>query len=69
MRKDIELLEQELNNPDLDERLFSLRNLKVLIDTGDIPKPSVNEYAVNNHIHTTYSFSPYSPSKSIWMAY
>ncbi|MCL1909933.1 MAG: PHP domain-containing protein, partial [Kiritimatiellaeota bacterium] len=23
---------------------------------------------VNNHIHTTYSFSPYSPTKSVWMA-
>ena len=24
---------------------------------------------VNNHIHTNYSFSPYSPSKAIWMAF
>lgn len=24
--------------------------------------------AVNNHIHTTYSFSPYSPTKAVWMA-
>lgn len=69
MRKDIELLEQELNNPDVNERLFSLKNLKLLIDEGEIPKPPVNEYAVNNHIHTIYSFSPYSPTKSIWIAY
>lgn len=69
MRKDIEFLIQGLNNPNLDERLFSLKNLKTLIDEGEISKPSVNEYAVNNHIHTIYSFSPYSPTKSIWMAY
>lgn len=25
--------------------------------------------AVNNHVHTTYSFSPYSPSEAIWRAY
>ena len=24
---------------------------------------------INNHIHTTYSFSPYSPSKAVWRAY
>ena len=24
---------------------------------------------MNNHIHTNYSFSPYSPSKAIWMAF
>ena len=25
--------------------------------------------AVNNHVHTWYSFSPYSPSEAIWKAY
>lgn len=37
------------------------------MEIGEInlpPKSSV----INNHIHTFYSFSPYSPSKAIWMA-
>lgn len=54
------------DNPQL--RLDSLRKLKEAIDRGDIPKAAEKGY-VNNHIHTTYSFSPYSPTKAIWMAY
>lgn len=28
-----------------------------------------NTGAVNNHVHTCYSFSPYTPSEAIWRAY
>lgn len=31
------------------------------------PKP-VTRRDVNNHIHTTYSFSPYSPTAAVWFA-
>jgi len=59
---------ENLNNDKSDERLNSLRVLKNAIDKGDIQKPLFfND--VNNHIHTTYSFSPYSPSKALFMAY
>ncbi|MGB9683138.1 MAG: PHP domain-containing protein, partial [bacterium] len=60
---------EDLNNPKVDIRLTNLKILKEGIDKGDIARPEVNDYAVNNHIHTTYSFSPYSPTKAIWMAY
>ena len=60
---------KNLNNPNVHIRLENLKKLKEAVDKGDIPRPVINDYAVNNHIHTTYSFSPYSPTKAIWMAY
>jgi len=43
----------------------ALENLKALIDSE--PAPVVGR-DVNNHIHTTYSFSPYSPTAAVWFA-
>lgn len=57
-----------LNHNNLCIRLENLRKLKEAVDTGAIECP-IKGNDVNNHIHTSYSFSPYSPSKSIWMAY
>jgi len=57
-----------LNHPEVNVRLESLRKLVELIRSGAIPRPNTGK-DVNNHIHTTYSFSPYSPAKAIWMAY
>lgn len=57
-----------LNHDDKNIRLQSLRTLKDAIDKGEIEKPAAGN-DVNNHIHTTYSFSPYSPTKAVWMAY
>jgi len=48
-----------------------LENLKLLMDDvnkGILQRPTGGN-GVNNHIHTTYSFSPYSPTKALWMAY
>ncbi|MCL2665033.1 MAG: PHP domain-containing protein [Defluviitaleaceae bacterium] len=34
-----------------------------------LPKPAPSAgFDVNNHIHTTYSFSPYSPTSAVWHA-
>ena len=63
-----EYLIERLNNKDVLVRLDALRGLKQMIDAGEIPAPVSGE-DVNNHIHTTYSFSPYSPTKAVWMAY
>ncbi len=52
-----------LNAPTKAERLENLR--KVLPGT-DFP-PTVPQY-INNHIHTTYSFSPYSPTAAVYAA-
>ncbi len=57
----------QLNAPLLHDRLQALRALKKLRDEGTLPLPSSGR-DVNNHIHTTYSFSPYSPTKAVWLA-
>ena len=67
MTKKDELIVQ-LNDADKTIRLNALRGLKAMIDAGEIDAP-VQGDDVNNHIHTTYSFSPYSPTKAVWMAY
>jgi len=53
----------KLNAKTAAERLNALRELKQ--SAIDIPEPDGN---VNNHIHTTFSFSPYSPTKAVYMA-
>ncbi len=59
---DLTILRQ-LNAPTREERLENLR--RVLADT-QFP-PMVPAY-VTNHIHTTYSFSPYSPTAAVYAA-
>jgi hypothetical protein len=59
---------ENLNNSSVEQRLDSLEKLKEGIDRGEIRKPAESN-DVNNHIHTSYSFSPYTPTKALWMAY
>jgi len=59
---------EDLNHSDVNVRLESLRKLMEGVDKGVLERPRRGN-DVNNHIHTTYSFSPYSPSKAMWMAY
>lgn len=68
METEINLLIDNLNHPDVNVRLDSLRQLMKKIKSGELEKPARGN-DVNNHIHTTYSFSPYSPTKAVWMAY
>lgn len=63
-----EMLIARLNDADKDVRLQALQGLKDMIDGGELTRPATGN-DVNNHIHTTYSFSPYSPTKAVWMAY
>jgi hypothetical protein len=44
-----------------------LGNLKVLLEQETEPPKKRPEFA-NNHIHTTYSFSPYSPTAAVYFA-
>ncbi len=53
----------KLNAPTKAERL---ENLKEVLKTTSFP-PMVPQY-INNHIHTTYSFSPYSPTAAVYAA-
>lgn len=59
---DIQILES-LNAPTKQERL---ENLREVLKTAQFP-PMVPQY-INNHIHTTYSFSPYSPTAAVYAA-
>lgn len=62
------MLIEQLNAPQTETRLEALRELKTMIDRGELERPATGN-DVNNHIHTNYSFSPYSPAKAVWMAY
>lgn len=59
---DINVL-NKLNAPTKEERL---NNLKEVLKVTTFPE-AVKEY-INNHIHTTYSFSPYSPTAAVYAA-
>lgn len=62
-----DILINELNAPRRDARLAALAELAELEKKGAINSPEPAGF-VNNHIHTTYSFSPYSPSMALWLA-
>lgn len=55
-------LETQLNAPTKDERLNALKALAGEPAGASLPGN------VNNHIHTTYSFSPYSPAMALYKA-
>ena len=59
---DINIL-AKLNAPTKEERL---QNLAEVLKETTFP-PMVPQY-INNHIHTTYSFSPYSPTAAVYAA-
>jgi predicted metal-dependent phosphoesterase TrpH len=52
-----------LNHPDAAARLSALRELGESVREGVVPTDEVN-----NHVHTIYSFSPYSPVMAAVMA-
>ncbi|MBP7401705.1 MAG: PHP domain-containing protein [Clostridia bacterium] len=56
-----------LDDRDPDVRLDAARRLAALAREGKhvFPAPARD---VNNHIHTTYSFSPYTPARAVWEA-
>ncbi|MBR7160371.1 MAG: hypothetical protein IKD20_04970 [Clostridia bacterium] len=55
---------ENLNSDSTSERLTALAELVQKVD-----KPVPRDNDANNHIHTIYSFSPYSPTKATYMAY
>jgi len=65
---EIEHLVERLNAADKNLRLDALRKLAQKHEAGEINQPQFVDN-VNNHIHTTYSFSPYSPTKAVYMAW
>ncbi|UCF98828.1 MAG: PHP domain-containing protein [Spirochaetaceae bacterium] len=61
-------LEDDLNHPTVEKRLQAIHQLAGKLEGGEIPPPVAGE-DVNNHIHTIYSFSPYSPALAVWNSY
>lgn len=62
-----EQLEERLNHPQKEARLEALEALMTRLRAGAITAPDGGD-DVNNHIHTFYSFSPYSPTAAVWRA-
>ncbi|GAI63863.1 unnamed protein product, partial [marine sediment metagenome] len=58
---------QEINSSNKKSRLFGLEKIYKLIETGEKQFKKTEE--VNNHVHTIYSFSPYSPSMAAYLAW
>jgi len=58
---------QELNSSNKRSRLFGLEKIYKLIKIGEKQFKKTEE--VNNHVHTIYSFSPYSPSMAAYLAW
>jgi hypothetical protein len=56
-----------LNAASAQERLGVLKELAEAESSGAIDAPGTTGY-VNNHIHTIYSFSPYSPAAAVWLS-
>ena len=68
MNNDTERLIDALNADELKTRLESIKKLKGMVKRGLLPSVE-KKGLVNNHIHTWYSFSPYSPAKAVWQAF
>ena len=57
----------ELNSSNKRSRLFGLEKIYKSIEIGEEQFKKTEE--VNNHVHTIYSFSPYSPSMAAYLAW
>lgn len=58
---------ESLNDRSVSVRLDASRRIGELIRGGVLEHPATEE--VNNHVHTMYSFSPYSPSMAAFKAW
>ncbi len=67
MNKDMQNVIGELNSPDYSKRVAALREMGKSIKEGAITREATRE--VNNHVHTTYSFSPYEPAMAAYKAW
>ncbi|MGB4407275.1 MAG: PHP domain-containing protein [Sphaerochaeta sp.] len=64
---DLQQLEQAINSAEKPARLQASRDLGTLIRSGSLSRKTLEE--VNNHVHTTWSFSPYEPASAAYAAW
>ena len=62
-----EELARDLNAPEMETRLAAAAKTGKLIRSGRITRSATLEF--NNHVHTSYSFCPYSPSMAAYLAW
>jgi predicted metal-dependent phosphoesterase TrpH len=58
---------ERLNHTKREERLQALIDVETLRKAGELTTEATDE--VNNHVHTIYSFSPYSPAMAAFRAW
>jgi len=58
----------KLSDSDKFVRLNALKSLVQSLKSGELRRES-SDGGISNHIYTTYSFSPYTPSKAAFMGY
>jgi len=68
MEREIIKYRDLLNNREPEKRLDNLRSILEEEKAEQLPRKQM-DYYINNHIHTTFSFSYYTPAMSIWMAF
>src|SRR4030043_995646 len=68
MEREIIKYRDLLNNGEPEKRLNNLRSILEEEKVEKLPRKQM-DYYINNHIHTTFSFSCYTPAMSIWMAF
>lgn len=58
-----------LNAPRLSDRQRGLDSMGELIEEGSVQRQTSPQGEVNNHVHTTFSFSPYFPAMATFIAW
>ncbi len=66
-RQMLDDLQERMNNPMKAERLQTAHEAGRMMRTGKLSRVVLQE--VNNHVHTTYSFSPYEPAAAAFAAW
>jgi hypothetical protein len=66
-RQMLDDLQERMNDPLKSERLQTAHEAGRMMRTGKLPRVVLQE--VNNHVHTTYSFSPYEPTAAAFAAW
>lgn len=67
IEKEIIKYQELLNDRDREKRLDNLMSI-FKEEKAELMPGKQMDYYVNNHIHTTFSFSCYTPAMSVWMA-